>query len=166
MTCCLIELAIFLRPHSMYWITEDLLSALAFGTAYTATYFSVSLHDVSSVAFGAAVKFVGFLLVLMLVCYRTVISKNDSAIGEVGRLFKHWSSPLIIGVCSVMWYAAEIMLYEAQKISKQPANATAIWNLSPLPVFLLSVLLYKRKVKLEQYIGLGVIVLAVFLINM
>tara|TARA_Y100000389_G_scaffold205123_1_gene263548 strand:- start:2916 stop:3368 length:453 start_codon:yes stop_codon:yes gene_type:complete len=150
----------------MYWITEDLLSALAFGTAYTATYFSVSLHDVSSVAFGAAVKFVGFWLVLAMVGYQALINSNVNVIAEISRLSKNWSSVLTIGICSVMWYAAEITLYEAQKISKAPANATAIWNLSPLPVFLLSVLLYKRKVSLEQYIGIGVIVLAVFLINM
>jgi len=72
---------------------------------------------------------------------------------------------LVLLACSAMWFTAEVLLYETLSIAPQPAYATAVWNLAPLPVFLLSLHFSKSHVVLEQFMGIGCILLAVYFIN-
>ena len=150
----------------MYWVFEDLLSALAFGLAYTGAYYPVTRHKISSVAFSAAVKIAGFVMVLVIGLFSGLANPKSNMRKEVARVV---SNPLVMGVlllCSVLWFGAEALFYEATKMAPQPSSAAAIWNLSPVPVFLLTVLFFKEKINIEQYIGIAAIVLAVYLINM
>jgi len=150
----------------MYWVFEDLLSALAFGSAYTGAYYPVTLHKISSIAFSGAVKLAGFVIILVIALFSGLATPKSNLRKELRRVV---STPLVMGVlllCSILWFGAEALFYEATKMAPQPSSAAAIWNLSPVPVFLLTVLFFKEKIDIQQYIGLAVIVLAVYLINM
>ncbi len=148
----------------MRWVLADLLSALAFGIAYTCVYYLNSKQGYSSITCNSLIKIAGALLISSILLFRLFIQKSQ--IGkEIVAVFR---SPLMLGVifaCSLMWFSAEILLYESLSISPQPAYPTAIWNLSPLPVFLFSLYFSRSSMFIEQYLGIGCILIAVYLIN-
>lgn len=148
----------------MRWVLADLLSASAFGIAYTCVYYLTNKLGYSSLTCGSLVKIAGGILISCILLFKLFIEK--SPIGkEIASVAK---SPFILGVifaCSLMWFGAEILLYETQSIAPQPAYASAVWNLAPLPVFLLSLHFSKSSILFEQYLGIGCILVAVYLIN-
>ena len=150
----------------MYWVYEDLVSAVAFGSAYTGAYYPVTLHHVSSIAFNSAVKSMGFAIVLLVSLTSGLLDPRSKLRKELRHLISSIGTMIILLACSVMWFVAEALFYEGTKLSPQPSNATAIWNLSPVPVFLLAAIFYKTKLRTEQYIGLAVIMVSIYLINM
>ena len=150
----------------MYWVYGDLVSALAFGSAYTGAYYPVTRHHISSIAVNSAVKCMGAVIVLLISLVYGLTNSNSQLRKEIAQVTSSPVALVVLFVCSAMWFAAEALFYEASKLSPQPSNATAIWNLSPVPVFLLTAYFYKVKMRTEQYIGLAIIMLAIYLINM
>ena len=150
----------------MRWWAVDLFSATAFGVAYTCVYYLTKIRGFSSLMCGAIAKMLGALLISCWLAYTIFFnSKGQEATNEMKRAAVN---PYVMGVifaCSLMWFAAEIFLYEAQSIAAQPAYATAIWNMAPLPVFLLSLYYSKASAIPSQYVGIACMLLAVFVIN-
>ena len=150
----------------MNWLWQSGLSALAFGTAYSFVYYSVSLHKVSSIAFNSVVKCVGLVIMLATLIWQCNYGSDASRLTrELRRGASDWRLIAGMSIISLMWFTAEILFYKGQSLAPNPANATAIWNLSPVPVFLMSVLFYKSNLDLRQWIGLGVLTLSIYLIN-
>ena len=148
----------------MRWVLSDLLSASAFGVAYTCVYYLTNKLGYSSLTCGSLVKIAGALLISCMLLFKLFVEKRPigKEIASVAR------SPFVLGVifaCSLLWFGAEVLLYETQSIAPQPAYATAVWNLAPLPVFLLSLHFSKSPILFEQYLGIGCILVAVYLIN-
>ena len=151
----------------MNWLWQSGLSALAFGLAYSFVYYSVSLHKVPSIAFNSAVKCVGLVIMMVTVIWKCNYGSDASRLTrEIRRGASDWRLIAGMSIISLMWFAAEILFYEGQALAPNPANAAAIWNLSPVPVFLMSVLFYKNNLGSRQWIGLGVLTVSIYLINM
>ena len=151
----------------MNWLWQSGLSALAFGTAYSIVYYSVSLHKIPSIAFNSAVKCIGLVLMVGVVGWELIVGANSKAMkDELRRAATDWKLVAAMSLISLMWFSAEILFYEGQSLAPNPANAAAIWNLAPVPVFLLSVFVYRTRVLPRQWAGLAILTLAVYLINM
>lgn len=148
----------------MLWLESDLLSAIVFGLAYTCVYYLTNKLGFSSLVCGCLVKLMGSVLMTLIMLYYTYRQKK-SIVREVKHVIQSPFILLVLIACSAMWFSAEVLLYETQSIAPQPAYATAIWNLAPLPVFLLSLHLSKSHIIFEQFIGISCILFAVYLIN-
>ena len=85
---------------------------------------------------------------------------------QLGQMLRMPSAVAWLGAVSLVWFAAEVMFYEAQSTAPNPASATAIWNIAPLPVFLLSLAYYGTRPAAKQIAGVITILIAVYLINM
>lgn len=148
----------------MLWLGSDLLSASVFGLAYTCVYYLTNKLKLSSLVCGCLVKLMGCMLITLIMLYYYSY-QNKPIVREVKYVLGSPFVILVLLACSAMWFTAEVLLYETLSIAPQPAYATAVWNLAPLPVFLLSLHFSKSHVVLEQFMGIGCILLAVYFIN-
>ena len=150
----------------MNWFFEALVSALAYGSAYTAAYYPVSMKNIFSVPFNCCVKVVGLLVSVFMLFFVSSRKERTKVLKELRHVFRQPALYLSILACSILWFSAEALFYEATKIADSPAQAAAIWNLSPIPVLLMSKLYYGNTFTSREMGGLGVIMLGVYLINL
>tara|TARA_Y100000816_G_scaffold185322_1_gene134476 strand:- start:274 stop:726 length:453 start_codon:yes stop_codon:yes gene_type:complete len=148
----------------MHWYASAGLGSLNWGLAYALAYYPNAILKVNPLAFNVITKLLGGVL---MTAYYTSRSKSEKERIKLD-LKDAWNQKLLLSAlaaASIMWLSGEAFFYGALASSPTPATASAIYNLTPLVVLVLSILVFKNTINVYKSIGFFVILLSVYLMN-
>ena len=148
----------------MHWYSSAGLGSLNWGLAYSLAYYPISILKINPLAFNVITKVLGGVL---MAAYYFSRGKSEKERIKLDLEFA-WNQKLLLGAlaaASVKWLTAEACFYGALAGSPTPAIASAIYNLTPLVVLILSILIFKNTINIYKSIGFFVILLSVYLMN-